>query len=170
MAQSLSAAVIVKIVAALSQSIGLATPALAQINYPLEFDFVDGGGAGKAHQMYSAAAENIAASGTKTYDLSGSLKDAFNNSIAFTKVKLIMVKADPTNVNDVVIGGAASNGFISLFGDPTDKLVVKPGGLALLVAPDANGYAAVDATADQFKFANSGSGTGVNYDLLMFGE
>src|SRR5579871_1908331 len=152
MAQSVNGAIILKFIANILQAVGVGNGQLA-INYPLEFDFSDGSGANKVHQCWSSSARSIAASGNEALDLSGSLSDAFGNSIALTKVKAILIKASALNVNDVVVGGAASNGFVSPFGDPTDKVNVKPGGLLLLVAPDANGYSVTAATADQLKVA-----------------
>lgn len=169
MAQSLSAVIIAKFIATLSQTVG-AAPAVAPINYPLEFDFVDGSGAGKAHQCWSSLARSIPASSNETLDLSGVLTDAFANSITFTKVKAILIAAAATNTNDVVVGGAASNGFISPFGGATHQVNVKPGGLLLMVAPDANGFAVTGATADQLKISNSGAGTAVAYDIILIGE
>lgn len=169
MAQSLSATVLANFIATLSQTIG-AAPSVSPINYPLSFNFTDGSGANKVHQCWSSLARSIALSSNETLDLSGSLTDAFGNSITFTKVKAILIAAANTNVNDVVVGGAASNGFISPFGGATHQVNVKPGGLLLMVAPDANGLAVTASTADQLKITNSSSGSAVVYDIIIIGE
>ncbi len=169
MAQSLSAVIIARFIATLSQTIG-AAPAVAPVNYPLEFDFTDGAGANKVHQCWSSLARSINASSSETLDLSGSLTDAFANSITFTKVKAILVAAAATNVNDVVVGGVGANGWVSPFGSTSDKVNVKPGGMLLLVAPDANGLAVTAGTADLLKVANGSSGSAVAYDIMIIGE
>lgn len=170
MAQAVSAAVIAKFIATIVQAIGLDPAAASSINYPLEFDFTDGAGANKVHQLWSSSQRSINASSSEALDLSGTLTDVFNNSIAFTKIKAILIKASASNVNDVVVGGAASNGFISWVGGATHQVNVKPGGLLLMVAPDANGFAVTASTADQLKIANSSSGTAVVYDIIIIGE
>lgn len=170
MAQAVSATITVNFVANVTQDIGLANEASAPIAYKKTYTLLDGSGANKVHQLWSSEARSISASSSEALDLSGTLTDAFGNSIALTKVKAIMIKASDSNVNDVVVGGAASNGWISPFGDATDKINVKPGGMLLLVAPDANGLAATASTADQLKVANSSSGSAVVYDIIIVGE
>ncbi len=92
-----------------------------------------------------------------------------SSKLTFTKIKAILVKAAEGNTNNVVVGGAASNGWVGPFGATTDTVAVKPGGTVMFVAPDANGYAVTAGTADQLKVANSGVGTGVTYDIVIVG-
>ena len=63
------------------------------------------------------------------------------------KLKALIVYAAPGNTNDVVVGGAASNGAISMFGSATDTMKVKPGGFLVAAAPTAAGYAITAASA-----------------------
>lgn len=130
--------------------------------------FVDGAGLGAAQKMWFDQ-RTIAASGSENLDLSGVLVDAFGNTLALTKVKALLFFAAAGNTNNVVVGGAASNAFATPFGDATDTVSVKPGGMLLLVAPDAAGYAVTAATGDILKVANSGGTTGVTYDVLILG-
>jgi hypothetical protein len=90
-------------------------------------------------------------------------------TLTFTKIKAILVKAAEGNTNNVVVGGAASNGWVGPFGDVSDTVAVKPGGTLLLVAPNAAGYAVTAGTGDILKVANSGAGTGVTYDIVIVG-
>jgi hypothetical protein len=45
-------------------------------------------------------------------DLSGVLANALGATLAFTAIKAILIVADSANTNNVVVGGAASNGFV----------------------------------------------------------
>lgn len=141
-------------------------------SYPLgfgqNFNFGDGAGANQAKTVFTDT-RTLAASATEDLDLNGALTDAFGATIAFTKVKALIITADGGNTNDVVVGGAASNGAVSFFGAATDKVKVKPGGMFALVAPDANGYAITAATGDLLKIANSTSGSAVTYTIIVIG-
>lgn len=153
---------------ALYQSVG----DLGTVSLPLQYNatqqFTDGIGAGQAQKIFTDT-RTLGASGTENLDLNGVLADAFGTLLAFTKVKALVVKAAPGNTNDVLVGGAAANGFVAPFGDATDFVKVKPGGVLVLVAPDANGYTVTPATADLLKITNSAAGTGVTYDIAIVG-
>jgi hypothetical protein len=166
---SLQAKIAVLISAVLAGSADLGTLKQELTNYGPSFNFADGSGANQANKLWSDT-RTINASSNEAIDLAGVLTDAFGAGVSFTKVRALLVKASAANVNDVLVGGAAANQFLSMFGDATDVVKVKPGGCMLLVAPDANGYAAAAGTADQLKIANSGAGTGVTYDILIIGS
>jgi hypothetical protein len=133
-------------------------------------NLVDGAAAGKANRFFSDT-RTIAASGSESLDLAGTLADAFGVTITLARVKLLYVAAADANVNNVVIGGVASNGWITPFGDATDKLVLRPGAFVLLAAgrADATGYAVTASTGDLLQVANSGSGTPVTYTIAIIG-
>lgn len=157
----------VQLVTDLINSLGLGT-AVSETAYTKNFQFTNGTGANQAQAVY-AAQRTLAASTPETLDLNGVLLDAFGATVAITKVKAIVIYAAIANTNDVVIGGVGANAFISPFGSNTDKVNVKPGGLMVLVAPDANGYAVTGGTADLLKVLNGGSGTPVTYDIIIIG-
>src|SRR3990172_6448394 len=97
------------------------------------YSFTDGAGADQADVVWSDE-RTLAASATEDLDLAGGLTDAFGTAITFARVKGIYIEADSTNTNNVFVGGAALNAFATLFGDATDKIVLRPGGALLLVA------------------------------------
>lgn len=111
----------------------------------------------------------IAASGTEDLDLAGTLTGAFGATVTFARIKLIVITAAAANTNNVVVGGASSNGFINWVSDATDKVVIRPGGAFCLLAPDATAYAVTAGTGDLLTVANSSSGTGVTYDVILVG-
>lgn len=135
------------------------------LSYDSQFSFTDGSGANQAGKIFSDT-RTLAASATESLDFSGVLLDPFGAVITSAKLKALIIKAAAANTNDVLVGGAASNALSSLFGDATDIIVVKPGGLFCVVAPQAAGYAITAGTGDLLKVANSSSGTGVTYDII----
>lgn len=138
-----------------------------QVNFAL--DFADGLGAGQAQRVFTDT-RTLAASASEDLDLSGVLADAFGAAIPFTEIKAIFIKAHAANANNLVIGGAASNQFATPFGAGTHTLTLRPGGLFLLAAGDATGYAVTPGTGDLLKVANGAGGTSVTYDLVLIGN
>jgi hypothetical protein len=132
--------------------------------------FATGTGAGQADLIFSDT-RTIAASSNEDLDLAGGLTGAFGTSLTFAKVKGIFVAAAAGNTNNVVVGGAASNGLVNWVGDATDKVVVKPGGILLLSVGtgDLAGYGVTAGTGDLLRIANSGAGTSVTYDIVVYG-
>ncbi|WP_066373979.1 hypothetical protein [Herbidospora mongoliensis] len=129
-----------------------------------------GTGAGAADRVFTDT-RTLAASGSESLDLSGSLEDVLGGPAVFARVKMLAIRAHADNVNNVVIGGVASNGWITPFGDATDKIVLRPAaGLALWAGEeDATAYAVTAGTGDLLQVANSGSGTAVAYDIYIIG-
>lgn len=167
MATSLTARIRLEINADLVNSLDIGS-----VKYPLAYGahyvLSDGTGADQAKEAFTDT-RTLAASATENLDLAGVLADVFGNLLTFTKIKALIVKADATNVNDVLVGGHATAAISTLFGDATDKVRVKPGGTVAFIAPDANGYAVTATTADMLTVANSGAGTSVTYTIIIIG-
>ncbi|MGW4641805.1 hypothetical protein ACWEN6_25025 [Sphaerisporangium sp. NPDC004334] len=147
---------------------------LASAQVPLSvrqvLELTSGTGAGKADLVFSDR-RTVAASSSDSLDLAAGLTDALGTSLTFARIKAILIVAAKTNVNNVVVGGAASNGFATAFGDATDKIVLRPGALLALAAgqADATGYAVTPSTGDLLQIANSGAGSAVVYDIVLIG-
>jgi len=129
---------------------------------------LNGTGADQANQAFSDE-RTLAASTSESLDLAGSLTDAFGASITFTKIKAMLVIADEGNGDNIEVGGAASNGFASFLGDASDVVLVPPGGMFLLTAPDANGFAVTASTGDLLKINNADSGAAGSYTIVLIG-
>jgi hypothetical protein len=131
-----------------------------------------GVGAGQADRLFTDT-RTIAASGTDDIDLAGdaTFKDAFGVAMSFVKVKGLFIRAAAANANNVVVGAAATNGFIAWVGAATHTLTVRPGAVLALFAgsSDTVGYAVTAATADILRVANGGAGTSVTYDIAILG-
>lgn len=139
--------------------------ARSEFTYERTIDLANGTGADQANQVFSDT-RTLSSGANEELDLSGVLTNAVGESVTFTKVKLILIRNKGTT--HLSVGGAASNGFVSLFGDATDIINVRAGGVFLLTAPDATGLAAAGGTADKFKILNS-AGASIDYDIVIVG-
>lgn len=154
--------------ASLFGTAGLTTPR-SDLNLSSAVPLGSGTGANQADRMYTAT-RTLAPSTAEDLDLAGTLLDAFGAAITFARVKALLFRSAAANTNNIVIGNAASNGFISWVGSATDKLTLRPGGFFALVAPDATAYAVTAATADLLHVLNGGAGTSVTYDVAIIGS
>lgn len=164
---SLTASVGLALTAAYANSLDMGAVSYLA-NFKPNFVFSDGTGANQAKYIFTDT-RTLAASATENLDLAGVLLDAFGNALTFDKIKALIITADATNTNDVLVGGAATAQASAFFGDVTDVVKVRPGGMLALVAPDATGYDVTATTADLLKLANSGAGTGVTYTIVLIG-
>lgn len=128
---------------------------------------VNGAGLGQASKAWSDK-RTLAGAAVDSLDLAGVLTDAFGQAITFTKIKAIAIVAAVANTDTVVIGGG-SNAFSTIFGDATDKLVLRPGGMFLLVAPDAAGYAVTASTGDLLAVTNTAASAAADYEIVLIG-
>ena len=166
-------ALVTKIAASISTKLTTSPDLSAQRTDSL-LDFIlqltNGTGAGQADCAY-AEDFSVAASSNSDLDLVGSLLGPDGVTAAsFARVKALMIVADATNTNNVVVGAAASNPWVGLLG-ATHTLTVRPGAgvLAFAGGADATGYVTVAATGDQLRLANSGAGTAVTGKLIVIG-
>lgn len=127
-----------------------------------------GTGTGKADKVYSGT-RTLAASASGDIDLNGGLTGPLGAAADFGHVKALWIHAAAANTNDYCVGGAGTNAFVGPFGSATDKICVKPGGVAMLVAAAGAGWPVTAATADLLHEANSGAGTSVSADVLIVG-
>lgn len=109
----------------------------------------------------------LAASGTEDLDLKGSLLTPLGQAFTPAKLKAVIITAAAGNTNDVNVSRSASNG-VPLFAAAGDLIPVKPGGLFVWCAP-GTGVTVTAGTGDLITIANSSSGTGVTYDVVLIG-
>jgi hypothetical protein len=126
-------------------------------------------GAGQADKVFSDR-RTLAASATEDLDLAGVLLDPFGATITFARIKGLVVSAAAANVNNVVVGAASGSPWAGLLG-ATHTLTLRPGACFAVMAGQADGtaYAVTATSADLLKVANSSSGTGVTYDIVIIG-
>lgn len=109
----------------------------------------------------------LAASANVDLDFAAGMNDPFGVAQTFSRVKLIMITAADTNVNNVNVGGTVTN-QMTLLADASDIAPVLPGGALIWDLGDA-GRAITAATGDLLRISNSGSGTGVTFDIVVIG-
>lgn len=110
--------------------------------------------------------DTIAASSSVTFDLAGSMIDALGQPFLPVELVLVYIVADPANTNGVIIGNLANSALI--FAVATDSLVLGPGDRFL--HERRAGIPVTGTSADLLKLANSSSGTGVDYKMLLAGR
>lgn len=143
--------------------------ASSALSYAASIGQSNGNGANQADRIFTDT-RTIAASGTDDLDVNaGGLIDPLGNVFTVLRLKLIIVKAYAANTNNVVMG-VGTNPITTILGGTTPTLNIRPGGLCVLAAPDATAYGVTAATADVLRFANSGAGTSVTYDLILVGS
>lgn len=114
-----------------------------------------------------ADSRTLAASATENLDLAGTLSTPDGGVFTAAEIVAIYVKANEANTNDVVIGGASSNGFEGPLG-ATGTYAVPPGECVLMVSK--KGWPVTAGTGDLLKIANSGAGTSVSFNILIIGR
>lgn len=166
----LSSSLALAVNAQVSKSLDLGVTAQANIAKTYTQTLTNGTGAGKADLVFMDT-RTINASSNDDLDLSGVLTSPLGDVLTMARVKAIVITASANNTNNVVVGGAASNQFLTPFGTATDKVVLRPGASFAILAgsADATGYLVTAATGDLLRVANSGAGSTVDYDIVVIG-
>jgi hypothetical protein len=110
----------------------------------------------------------VTASSSEDLDLAGVLTDAFGTTLTMVEVVAVVIYADPTNTNNVVVG-AATQAVPLGFAGTTPTFAVPPGGWFAVGAPEG-GWAVGAGATDDLKIANSGAGTSVVYTVIIVGR
>lgn len=143
-------------------TIGLTTDNVSE-TLGVSLSFTNGTGAGKVNERWTKGATATAAA--VTYTLS-SLTDALGRTIAFTKVRALLIVNKGTNA--LTVGDAGTNPWVAPFGGATQTVTVPAGGALLLLAPDASGLAVTASSSDQLKI-DPGANT-VEFEISIVGE
>lgn len=144
--------------------------AAAELAYRQRVRLTSGTGAGQADLVFSDT-RTIAASSNDDLDLAGGLTDAHGATLTFARVKALIVTASASNTNTVVVGGDATNTFLTWVSAEGDSVVLRPGACLALFAgqADATGYAVTASTGDLLRITNGSSGSTVDYDIVIIG-
>ncbi len=167
MAKKLSAEVFAAVHWVLSQTNSLGGGTQQNYNPKLvPYEFTNGFQNGQLQEIF-VDRRTIAPSATDTLDLYGTLNDPLNRVVNFNSLKVILVQADPANVNNIMIGGNAA-GPSGIFANLNDKIVLSPGGVFLWMVPNI-GASVVDSTGDKLDIANAAPNFSVNYNIILAG-
>jgi hypothetical protein len=144
---------------------GLGTGQLSP-SLPVNLAFGSGVGAGNIQYVFSKSA--TAAAAPITYTLSA-LVDDLNRTIALSKVRAwVLANLSQVDGQLLTVGGAATNPWLAPFGDVSDKLVVRAGGVLVLAGPLATAYPVTAGASDQLK-VDPGANT-IPFKLMFLGE
>ena len=161
---SLDTTIKLAIQAALRRSLDLAT-AQDPLHFTRTVTLTDGTGANQADQSFHDQ-RTLAGSASEELDVAGSLADAFGETVTLARVKVLYLK-NLSSADKLIVGGSAANA-LGLFGDSSDKLELRPGGLLLVTAPDADGIEV--GANDKLKMAHSGDSTAnLDYEIVIIG-
>lgn len=158
----------VAVVGNLARALDLAT-ASVPLAKTYQTVLADGFAAGQADKIFHDT-RTLTASSNEDLDLAGVLADPLGLTLTFARIKALIVAAAATNVNNVVVGAAASNAWATLLG-ATHTITLRPGAVFAAVAgvADATGYAVTAGTGDLLRVTNGGAGTSVSYDIIVIG-
>jgi hypothetical protein len=133
------------------------------------FTLQDGAGLNQA-TLVAADQRTLTASATEDIDCSGGTfpLPAFSSALTLTKLKAIIVYADPLNTNNVNVQRHASAGVPFLLA-VNDGMGVTPGNLFVLTNFSAAGWTVTNTTADLITITNSAGSTSVTYDVWLIG-
>lgn len=167
MTAGVEASIAVNLRATLSGSNDLGTPRAPALVEFLQ-NFSPGTDAITKANIMFADTRTLAASGTENLDVSGALTDALGATVTAAEVVAIWIEASSANTNNVVVFGAASNAFNGPLSGTTPKITLQPGNGCLLVCKQ--GWGVTAGTGDIILVSNSGSGTGVDYTIVLVGR
>ncbi len=129
--------------------------------------YSDGAGADQADVIFSDR-RNLAASANEDLDLVGALTNLLGGSASMARIKAVIIKALPTNTNNVQVTRPASNGA-PLFMAAGDGISLAPGDVFAWFSPTAAGKALTGGSADLLNIENSAGSTGVDYEITVLG-
>jgi hypothetical protein len=131
-----------------------------------------GTGAGGSQEVYRNTF-SIAGAGNQTYDLAGSLVDAFGNVITFSHIQGLYIELSSGGATSIHIGGgsdgAGANAFINWISSGACKLRVRSGGVLFLATNDAVGYPVTGGTGDILRIENEDGSNAANGFIALLG-
>lgn len=170
---SLTALVKAQVRATAKKALDESTPS-DELNYDDKLTFKHDEDAGLKGDEIWHDKRTLAASGSDTLDLAGSLTNAFGETITFAKVRAILIhntsddQDTPTDAQ-IQVGGA-TNEFQGPFGAAGDLLNVEAGGFFMVTNPTSAGWAVTAGTADELQIANQDGTDQAEYVIVIVGE
>jgi hypothetical protein len=131
----------------------------------LEWDHTSGTTSNQMDQLFRERV-TLTNSAERVIDIAGGVTNAFGSVITFAEVRFFAVISPSSNLNAITVGAADTNAFSTWCGDTNHTATIRPGGIMLLVAPDATAYAV--STNGNIKVLNAGTNS-VTYDLYVGG-
>ncbi|WP_422928561.1 hypothetical protein [Singulisphaera sp. PoT] len=154
----------IKFTLSLAEQLG-SGPVTGNLNSSIPFNISFANGTGANAIQFDWVKPSSPAPGTPdTWTLSA-LTDSLNRAIAFTKVRVLVIINNGTG--SLTVGAAATHPWAAALGT-AGTAIVPAGGMLVLVAPGAAGYAVTSGSSDQLKV--DPGGTAGNYQIAIAGE
>jgi hypothetical protein len=143
---------------------------LATASTPLSKDYswklANGTGASQADKIFHDQ-RTLGAGANEDIDLAGVLTDIYGAALTFARLKGLLIKAAPTNPNNLTVGRGATNG-VPWISAVSAGVIVRPGGLNLWWAEEATGIVVTAGTGDLINVLAGAGGNHV-YDVVIIG-
>lgn len=137
--------------------------ASAQLNTAFGWDVANGTGANQGNLQWSDT-RPVGSGATDIIDVSGTLT-GLTGAKVFVKLKAILVYAAAANtVNITVVQPAAG---VPIFGTATDSIVLKPGGVFMVIDPSAAGMPVTPTSFDLIHVIAGAAA--VSYTIVLVG-
>ena len=130
------------------------------------WDFTSGTTTNQMDQLW-VSRRTLTNSANETINIAGGITNSFGTVLTVAEVRMMIVSLPVANLNAIAVGGAAANEFVTWVGAAGDTVTVRPGGIFILVGPDATGYAV--STNGNLKVTNSGTNS-ITYDIYIGGS
>ena len=151
----------------LSKSLDLSTLE-DPLSQSVDHAFTGGTGALQANEQWHDK-RTVAASATDQLDLSGSLTNAFGESVEFTSIKAIQIKNVSGNGASITVGPPAVNGWVTLMA-ASDVITLEDGAAMTISTPTAGGYAVAAGTGDLLDIVNLDGANAAEYEIVLIGN
>lgn len=145
---------------------------LAPINAVQQADFkfgsalTDGAGLNQA-QVAILKEDSVAASGTDSWDIAGTITDAYNNVVTCTELKGLAVWNKSTTPGDTLHVVRPATDGAAFLGADGDLVPVAPGGVFIWYAPSAAGVPVAAGDTDNIDIVEAGTVNPVSYQLMV---
>lgn len=138
------------------------------IRHKVELDvrLKTGTGSGQVDVIWSDR-RTLASSGTDTLDLAGVLTTSYGATVTFAKIKAVCIRnRSSTDGVDLRAGPDATNGWVGMFIDASDRNRIPAGGMVFWYDP--NGQSVGAGSTDELWVQNDGS-VSCDYDIIIVG-
>jgi hypothetical protein len=142
---------------------GIETPA-SSLAVSASWSIANGTAASQADLKY-AGTRTLAAGANENLDLNALLTSVFGTTLTFVKLRLIYLKAAPTNPANLTLTRPASG--VPLFVAASDAIELEPGAWFMYASP-TGGKSVTAATADLLNVL-AGAGGNHSYDVVLVG-
>ena len=144
--------------------------AIAHLQYAIRLGMPDGVGFGDSDMMWHDQRTRTDDT-PELLDLSGSLTNSFGETQTFVRITAALFFAARSNLNNVEVINAPSNGVALFMGGASAGVSLPPGGCCFLFSglSELGEFPVTPATADILSVTNSGAIGAVAYDIIIIG-